>query len=114
MVYSNHRMSARTTSHYKNGRFPSEIIAHAVWLYHRFSLSFREVKELSAERGVTVSHEAVRLWCFKSGQVFAEKLRHRRGHPGGTWCRGGNKKAVDKFDDLEDATIRNHGGKQSF
>lgn len=41
MVYSNHRLSARTTNSYKNHRFPSEIISHAVWLYYRFSLSFR-------------------------------------------------------------------------
>ena len=50
MVYSNHRMSARTTNSYKNHRVPSKIIAHAVWLYYRFSLSFREVQELLAER----------------------------------------------------------------
>ena len=71
MVYSNHRMSARTTSSYKNHRFPPAIIAHAVWLYHRFSLSFREVQELLAERGVVVSHEAIRLWCLKFGHAFA-------------------------------------------
>ena len=70
-------MSSRTTSHYKNHRFPPEIIAHAVWLYHRFSLSFREVEELLAERGVTVSYEAVRQWCLKFGQAFAKKLRNR-------------------------------------
>ena len=85
MVCSNHRMSARTTSLYKKHRFPPEIIAHAVWLYHRFSLSFREVQELLAERGVIVSHEAVRLWCLKFGQTFARKLRRRRGQPGDTW-----------------------------
>ena len=62
-------MSSRTTSLYKNHRFPSETIAHAVWLYHRFSLSFRKVEELLAERGVTVSHEAVRLRCLKFGQI---------------------------------------------
>ncbi len=78
-------MSSRTTSHYKNHRFPPEIIAHAVWLYHRFSLSFREVEELLAERGVTVSYEAVRQWCLKFGATFAKKLRHRRGRPGDTW-----------------------------
>ena len=70
---------------YKNHRFPPEIIAHAVWLYHRFSLSFREVEEMLAERGVTVSYEAVRQWCLKFGATFAKKLRHRRGRPGDTW-----------------------------
>ncbi len=70
---------------YKNHRFPPEIISHAVWLYHRFSLSFRDVEEMLAERGVIVSYEAVRLWCLKFGQAFAKKLRHRRGRPGDTW-----------------------------
>ena len=70
---------------YKNHRFPPEIISHAVWLYHRFSLSFREVEELLAERGVTVSYEAVRQWCLKFGSTFAKRLRHRRGRPGDTW-----------------------------
>ncbi len=53
---SSHGMLTRATSPYRNHRFPPEIIAHAVWLYHRFSLSFREVEELLAERGVTVSY----------------------------------------------------------
>ena len=70
---------------YKNHRFPPEIIAHAVWLYHRFSLSFREVEEMLAERGVTVSYEGVRQWCLKFGATFAKKLRRRRGRPGDTW-----------------------------
>ncbi len=70
---------------YKNHRFPPEIISHAVWVYHRFSLSFRDVEEMLAERGVIVSYEAVRQWCLKFGQTFARKLRHRRGRPGDTW-----------------------------
>ncbi len=78
-------MLSPTTRLYRNHRFPPEIIAHAVWLYHRFSLSFREVEELLAERGVTVSYEAVRQWCLKFGQAFAKKLRHRRSQPGDTW-----------------------------
>ena len=78
-------MPLPTTGLYKNHRFLPEIIAHAVWLYHRFSLSFREVEELLAERGVTVSYEAVRQWCLKFGSTFAKKLRHRRGRPGDTW-----------------------------
>ncbi len=78
-------MSSRSIGLYRNHRFPPEIIAHAVWLYHRFSLSFREVEELLAERGVTVSYEAVRQWCLKFGQAFAKKLRHRRGQPSDTW-----------------------------
>ena len=78
-------MPLPTTDLYKNHRFPPEIIAHAVWLYHRFSLSFREVEELLADRGVTVSHEAIRPWGLKFGHTFAKKLRHHRGRPGDTW-----------------------------
>ncbi len=78
-------MPSDTTDSYKNHRFPPEIIAHAVWLYHRFSLSFREVDELLAERGVIVSYQAVRLWSLKFGQTFAKKLRHPRGRPGDIW-----------------------------
>jgi putative transposase len=70
---------------YGGYRFPPEIISYAVWLYHRFCLSFRDVEELLAERGVTVSYEAVRQWCRKFGQEFARKLRHRQGRSGDTW-----------------------------
>ncbi len=56
---------------YKRHRFPAEIISHSVWLYYRFSLSYRDVEELMAERGVTLSHEAVRYWCRKFGQAYA-------------------------------------------
>ena len=62
-----------------------ENIADAVWLYHRFSLSFREVEELLAEHGVTVSYQAVRLWGLKCGQALAKTLHHRQGQPGDTW-----------------------------
>jgi putative transposase len=60
-VCRNGSMSSRTISLYRKHRFPPEIISHAVWLYHRFSLSFRDVEEMLAERGVIVSYEAVRL-----------------------------------------------------
>ena len=52
---------------YKNHRFPAEIISHGVWLYYRFSLSYCDVQELLFERGITVSHEAIRGWCQKLG-----------------------------------------------
>ena len=81
-------MSSRTTSLYRKHRFPPEIISHAVWLYHRFSLRFREVEELLAERGVIVSYEAVRQWCLKFGQTFAKKQRHRRSQQGDTPSTG--------------------------
>ena len=66
-------------------RLPPEIIAHTVRLYHRFNLSFREVEELLAERGVTVSYKVARPWYLKFGQTFAKKLRHRQGRMGDTW-----------------------------
>src|SRR5689334_4321935 len=66
-------------------RFPAEIIAHAVWLYHVFSLSLRDVELLLAERGVLVSYESVRRWCLKFGHSFADQLRRRRPRPGDTW-----------------------------
>ena len=66
-------------------RFPPEIISHAVWLYHRFCLSFRDVEDLLAERGVIVSYEAIRHWCAKFGPDYARKLRRRQGRLGDTW-----------------------------
>ncbi|MFF9221789.1 IS6 family transposase [Streptomyces viridosporus] len=69
---------------YKGHRYPVEIISHCVWLYHRFPLSFREVEELMLERGVAVSHETVRRWCAKFGQIHAHELRRRRPRPGDT------------------------------
>jgi len=56
---------------YKGFRFPPEIISHAVWLSFRFSLSFRDVEELLAQRGVVVTYETVRQWCLKFGQMSA-------------------------------------------
>ena len=70
---------------YKGHRYPAEIIAHCVWLYHRFPLSFREVEELMLQRGVVVSYETIRQWCAKSGQVDANRLRRRRARPGDKW-----------------------------
>ena len=66
-------------------RFPTQIISHAVWLYHVFSLSLRDVELLLAERGVIVSYESIRRWCLKFGQGLADKLRRRRPKPGDTW-----------------------------
>ena len=48
-----------STLSYRGHRFPREIISHAVWLYHRFCLSFRDVEDLLAERGITVSYETI-------------------------------------------------------
>ena len=69
---------------YRN-RFPAEIICHAVWLYHVFSLSLRDVELILAERGVLLSYETIRRWCRKFGQGFANSLRRRRPRPGDKW-----------------------------
>ena len=66
-------------------RFPADLISHAVWLYHVFSLSFRDVELLLAERGVIVSYESVRRWCLKFVSAFADNLRRRRPRPGDKW-----------------------------
>ena len=66
-------------------RFPAELISHAVWLYHVFSLSFRDVELILAERGVIVSYETIRRWCLKFGASFASSLRRRRPRPGDKW-----------------------------
>jgi putative transposase len=73
------------TNPYKRHRFPAEIISHCVWLYFRFCLSYRDVEELMAERGVFLTYEAVRYWCRKFGQTYANQLRRRRPRPGDKW-----------------------------
>ena len=70
---------------YKRHRFPPAIIGHAVWLYFRFALSYRDVEELLAERGVLVTYETIRQWCRKFGQSYANELRRRRPRPGDKW-----------------------------
>jgi putative transposase len=70
---------------YKRHRFPPEIIAYAVWLYYQFALSFRDVEELMASKGVIVSYEAVRLWCGKFGPDFVRKLRPHGQRLGRRW-----------------------------
>ncbi len=73
------------TPSYRGHRFPPEIISHAVWLYYRFCLSLRDVEDLLAERGVTVSYETIRQWCRKFGIEYARKLKRRDGRLGDTW-----------------------------
>jgi putative transposase len=70
--------------HYRH-RFPAELISHAVWLYHTFSLSFRNVELILAERGVVVSYESIRRWCLKFAASFAHNLRRRRPRSGDKW-----------------------------
>jgi transposase-like protein len=66
-------------------QFPPEIIRHAVWLYVRFTLSYRDVEDLLAERGLDVSYETVRRWVLKFGPLFARELRRGRPRPTSTW-----------------------------
>src|ERR1700748_3756925 len=66
-------------------RFPAEIITHAVWLHHVYSLSVRDVELILADRGVLVSYETVRRWCKKFAASFADRLRRRRPRPGDKW-----------------------------
>jgi len=72
-------------SPYRGYRSPPKIIAHDVWLYFRFHLSFRDVQDLLAERGVIVSYESIRQWCSKFGATFADGLRRRRARVGDKW-----------------------------
>lgn len=69
----------------KGYRFPKTIISYAVYLYHRFLLSYRDVQELLFERGIDVSHETVRVWCAKFGPDLAEALRYRKPRRGRSW-----------------------------
>lgn len=73
------------SNRYKNRRFPGDIIGHRVRLYYRFSLSYRDVQEILLEHGTEVSHEAIRKWCGKFGQEYANRLRRRRLRPGDKW-----------------------------
>jgi putative transposase len=70
---------------YRGYRYPAEVIGHAVWLYYRFHLSLRDVEELLAERGISVTYETIRAWCAKFGPSYAAGLRRRRACPGDKW-----------------------------
>ena len=70
---------------FKRHRFPADVVRHAVWLYFRFTLSFRDVEELLAQRGIEVSYETVRCWTLKFGPLIAANLRRCRCSPTGRW-----------------------------
>ena len=70
---------------YARHQFPPAVIEHAVWLYLRFTLSFRDVEDLLAERGIDVSYESIRRWVAKFGPLFARELRRRRPRPSSQW-----------------------------
>jgi putative transposase len=80
-------MRSPADPHYRH-RFRAEVISHAVWLYHVFSLSLRDVELLLAERGIVASYETVRRWCKKFDQPFSNRLRRRRPRPGEAGPKG--------------------------
>jgi len=70
---------------YKRHRFPPDIISYAVWLYYRFNLSHRDIEDLLSERGITVSREAIRLWCIKFGAIYTRRLKRKHQGYGDTF-----------------------------
>src|SRR5210317_1297255 len=70
---------------YKRHRFPPDIISYAVWLYFRFNLGHRDIEDLLAERGITVSREAIRLWCIKFGAIYTRRLKRKHQGYGDTF-----------------------------
>jgi putative transposase len=108
-----------TTNGYHGYRFPREIISHSVWLYHRFSLSFRDVEELLAKRGILVTYETIRQWCRKFGPEYARQLKRRQGRLGDVWhldevfvnIQGKRHflwRAVDQDGDVIDILVQRH------
>ena len=70
---------------YARHRFPPDVIRHAVWLYLRFTLSYRDVEDLLAERGLIVSNESIRRWVLKFGPAIAKNLRKSRPQASTRW-----------------------------
>ena len=115
----------RNPSRYRGHRFPPEIIGYAVWLYHRLTLSFRDIEDLLAERGIIVSYESIRKWCVKFAPDYANQLRKRQGKPGDTWhmdemtiitVQGERRylwRAVDPDNHVIDILIQRRKGKQA-
>jgi putative transposase len=110
---------------YRGYRFSAAIISYAVWLYHRFCLSFRDIEDLLAERGIVVSYETIRSWCNKFGPTYARMIKKRRGSLGDTWymdevyivtVRGERRylwRAVDQDGDVLDILVQAHKDKKA-
>jgi putative transposase len=75
----------RDQSRYSGYRFPPQIMSSAVWAYHRFCLSFRDVEDLLAERAIIVFYETIRQWCQKFGPDYARRLKRRQGRLSDHW-----------------------------
>jgi putative transposase len=112
------------TERYKHHRFPGDIISHGVWLYDRFHLSYRDVQELLFARGIDVTYEAIRQWCRKFGQDYANQLRRRRPRPGDKWyldevfltingARHYLWRAVDQDDNVLDILVQSRRNKKA-
>jgi putative transposase len=113
-----------TPERYKYHRFPGEIVSHGVWLYYRFPLSYRDVQELLFERGIHVTYEAIRQWCRKFGQDYANQLKRRRPRPGDKWhldevfltIHGERQylwRAVDQDDNVLDILVQSRRNKKA-
>lgn len=109
---------------YARHRFPADVIRQTVWLYFRFTLSFRDVEDLMAERGIDVSYESVRCWTRKFGQMFAHNLRKSRAAPTSRWHLdemvvkiGGKRmflwRAVDDEGEVLDMLVQKRRNKQA-
>ncbi|GHO68386.1 IS6 family transposase [Ktedonobacter sp. SOSP1-52] len=113
-----------SASLYKGYRFPAEIISHCVWLYFRFSLSFRDVEEIMAERGVMLTYETIRQWCLTFGQQYANEVKRSRPRTGDKWhldevflkINGKTHylwRAIDQYGNILDILVQSRRNKQA-
>src|ERR687897_2579689 len=113
-----------TSNPYRGFRFPAEIINQAVWLYHCFSLSLREVELILAARGIVVSYETIRAWSLRFGRTYAKAIKRRRPKPGDKWfldevfvrIRGKLHylwRAVDQHGNVLDILVQSRRNKQA-
>lgn len=113
---------SKSNNPYSRYRFPPEVISHAVWLYHRFTLSFRDIEEFLAIRGIQTSYESIRRWCLKFPLEYGNTLRKRQGRLGDTWYLdevflsvGGKRqylwRAVDQDGDVIDILVQSRRNK---
>ncbi len=109
---------------YRRHRFHPDIIQQAVWLYYRFTMSYRDVEDLLAERGIDVSYETVRLWALKFGRAYARRIRKRRPSAFDQWHLdevfvniGGKQmylwRAVDGEGEVLDVLVQRHRNKRA-
>ncbi len=103
----------------KRHRFPKVIISHAIYLYHRFTMSYRDVQELLFQKGIEVSHETIRTWCSKFGLDLAQAVRHYKGRNSQAWhldemrvVIGGVVqwlwRAINEYSDVLDGLLQKH------